>query len=228
MPENEDLKDQIKTRADELIEGRERTPLVEFTGKFIEYIVNPPDEWKRVFVNLHFTDVEVKQSSSAYAFPTADVAIKYSQAKRSGWGFFLRSFGEVTEEEATERLIGFTPHPVLAEDLNELIGCDLHLHKRFHDYGLNPDTQEPMVGEVWMVFGVEGDRAKRVDPHQRVLEILDGKTHAEFNTAALQDSSIKADATLSTNILKNTLLPSLLQQGKVSVDEDGIYHVVVG
>jgi len=229
VPEN-DLKQLVGgMTVDELIEARERTPLVHFKGDLVEFTVAPPDEYKRVWVNLQFTNVDVIKSSQPYHFPVAEIPIKYSQRARSGFGFFRRSFGEVTEEDIKkDEGIGIAPHPAFAGNLNQLVGTRLEMLKRIHGYGENPDTGDKMVGEVWMVVGVEGELAEKVDPYTRALELLSGKTDSEFNQAALGDPAIRGDASLATQIVQGTLIPALLKQGKVTKDADGIYHVVVG
>jgi len=224
----------IKTKPDELLETRERTPLQEFKGRLMEWVVAPPDQWERTYVNLQFVDVEVIKSSESYPYPVAEIAIKYSDRTRSGWGFFIRSMGEVTEqdvevEEDKVAELGPAPHAPFAEDFRDLVGLTLHMLKRVHHYGENPETGDPMLGEVWMLVGLEGEVTEKVDATVQAISLMQGLTVADWQRKALKDSNVKSDAAVMSSILNNTLLPALIEEGRVTQDEDtGILHVVEG
>ena len=198
-------KDLITTRPDKLVEGRERTPLVEIKAKLDSWNVGQPDQYGRTYVELNFTEVEVLQSREPYHFPVAQLWLKYSDRANSAWGMFLKS------------MTGF------AEDFLTLPGLRLHLLKHMHDYGEDQDGNR-MLGEVWELKGIEGTPTERVSAEEQALRLLDGKTEPEWNQSVFKDNIVKADASIVTQIVNKTFLLAMIAQGKVTKDEAGILH----
>jgi len=188
------------------------TPLRQFTGVLKEYY--PEDRQFGTVVVMNFTDVEVVESVEPYNFPTASLAIKLSNKKKSGWGIFGDSLAELLSED---------------EDIKDCIGKTVGLKMKVgHVYGKDKVTGEDMIGSPWQAYSLDGAGAgvAIASAGDRAKEILDGKTRAEFNKAAYADPVIRKDTDLQRAITDKSFIASLIQLKEFTEDENGTFHKV--
>lgn len=184
------------------------TPLRKFTGVLDSYY--PEDRTFGTQVILNFKDVEVLESVEPYNFPTATISIKLSNKKNSGWGVFSESVAALLPED---------------QDIKDCIGKRIGMEMEVgHEYGTDRQTGEPMLGNPWKVFELEGvvAGAKVTTATDRAKELLAGKTRAEFNKAAYADPIIRKDTALQRAITDKSFINSLIQLGEFTEDENGV------
>lgn len=196
------------------------TPLRHFKGKLDDII--PHDVNGVTRVNLNFTSILVLRliPGAVYDFPVAQLDLKYSKKGNSGWGKMLKSLDNHPRDK-----VGDPP------DLLSLKGHVLEMEAREENYGRNTETNQDMVGLVWEVKGVDGATAAPVaggvstattqstaaDPMEHVLDLVHGRTAAEFAEVALQDGELRQR---SGDIYDNSLLSGLVQAGKIYLAGD--------
>lgn len=206
------------------------TPLREFKG--VLHSIVPKQETRggqiQTIGELNFTDVEVVKSETPYPHPTATLGIRYSQRERSTWGLLLLSLDKFG-----------------VQDLNDLRGKKLLMKSYEKDWSQGrerlssrqtqartPATDappdEPMVGLVWEVAGVDGvaagqSAAAAPDPQRIALELLHGKTASEFAQAALENPVLR---TKSSDIISGAMLTGLVASGLAKLEGDR--YAVVG
>lgn len=207
---SEDIKAKLSFKG--LEEAGQQHPLIKFKGVLQSYDPQPPNERGRVRVLFHFSDIEVIESREPYPFPLAEIGINYSTRKRSSWGVLAGSVGKVNSDL----------------DVPDLVGKGQEWHNTpGHQFGENRETGEQIVASCWEVMAVEGvDTGPQVSAYDKMLEILDGATIAEFNQKVFADPVIKADGQLQSSILDQSLIPGLIAAGVATVDADGKHHVV--
>lgn len=206
-------------------------PLVKFSGVLDSYY-DEEDNFSNTQVHLNFTDMEVEEAVEPYPFPIAELTVKYSNYKRSGWGIFAESLAKCLGDD---------------EDLPDLIGRKVTMaYTQGHDMGFkdknwqaevdddgnatNESERPNVVIAAWEVIAVDGVGAGTagVSPYDRLIELLDGKTRAEFNKAALSDPLIKAQgvAYIKAQITSRVFVSDAIKDGLFTEDENGVFHVV--
>lgn len=186
------------------------TPLRRFKGKFHSYATRPLNQWGKTPVDLNFQDVQVVESTEPYPFPTASISISLSKTKGSAWGVFAGSLAKFLDKSG---------------DIQQAVGKVMELALTpGHSFGKNRQTNEPIISDCWEVIALEGSGVK-VDPTVRALELLDGKTAAEFNQRVFADPVVKQDSKLLSSILDNTFLPAQEAAGKIIKDKEGVFHL---
>ena len=191
------------------------SPLQEFTG-----ILDSVDQREETFggkgkpklkATFNFKNIKVIKSTEPYNFPIANISLFFSETQKSGWGIFADSITKLIPE---------------TEGLGFLNGKLIHMALTGgHDFGTDKVTKEKIIRDCWEVIEIEGV-ATKVDPTQRVLDILDGKTDVQFNQVALGDPILKTAPSIMDQLVGQTLLPALEQSGKITKDANGIWHKV--
>lgn len=222
----EDLKSLISFQ--NLQDGYEDTPLREFIGDLKDYDVDK-DTWNNLVCILTFDNLEVIESTTPYAFPEGYTKVKYSAKKTSKWGILAESIHKATGDDSL--------------DVADIVGKRLHMKKIYHEFGKDKEGNI-MSSDCWECVRVDGatvatstapapkkktaskSSASNVDARARVLELLNGKTIQQFNQLAFADTAIKADSGVMNELLSNTLVQSLIADGKVEVDGAGICTVL--
>jgi len=190
------------------------TPLREFKGTLDGY--NPEERQFGTFVVLNFKDIEVIESVEPYEFPTAIISIKHSNKKRSGWGILSDSLAQFLASD---------------EDIKDAIGKEWHLKMKVgHIYGQDRNTKEDMVGNPWQCIGIDGAGAaggagSLPTGKARAIELLIGKTRAEFNKVAYADPIIRKDPELQRSITNKSFIAAILLSGEMVEDENGVFSV---
>lgn len=196
-----------------LVSGDIGTPLRKLTGVLDGYA--PEDRKYASYIVLNFTDVEVLESSEPYNFLTAQIAIKVSNRKSSGWGVFSDSLALLLSED---------------EDIKDCIGKRFGMEMEIgHVYGQDRQTGEDMLGNPWKVYELEGAvvGVESTTAMDKAKELLDGKTKAEFNKAAYADPVIRKDTELQRAITDKSFINSLTQLEEFTEDENGVFHKVI-
>lgn len=195
-----------------LVDSEFGTPLREFKGRLKEYY--PEDSQYGTQVILNFTDIEVVRSAEPYNFPIATLRIKLSNKKRSGWGIFGDSLAELLPPD---------------QDIKDCVGKMMTLvMEEGHVYGQDRNTGEDLIGNPWKVIELEGALAAGgvalPTAANRALELLIGKTRAEFNKAAYADPIIRKDTALQRAITDKSFINAQVQLGAVVEDENGVFQ----
>ena len=201
------------TRADGLeIAG---TPLRKFWGKLAE--ITPRADRDRTMVDLNYMDVEVLEliPGAVYPHPIAQLNIRYTKRERSGWGKLIQSAEK----------IGY-------DDLKALLDKRILMEAHMEQYGTNQETNEVIQGLVWEVREVEGGSAGvgaavaagPVAPMEVALDLVHGRTQAEFAEAALQNTVLRTPEN-QKGIFDNSLLSGLVASGQVELEGDRYYVV---
>jgi hypothetical protein len=212
-------------------------PLERFRGRLLAVAPrqatfnNNGQSRSNTFIDLKFDEVvpiKVKEGET-FPFEVAEISIKISNQKNSAWGSFAESLA--VKIPANQELV-------------DCIGTTMELQIHDKEYGPDrtlppyPDPNDPtqmiqpkIVGRVWEVVSVAGTTGAPASPNGSVateaaLTILNGKTAAQFNEEVWKDPNIKSDPNLSTMILNNSFIPTMVTAGKVSIDGDGIHHMV--
>ena len=186
-------------------------PLQEFTGVLDSYSSMKDERFGKLRVTFNFKDIKVIRSSEPYNFPIAPIRINFSEQKKSAWGIFSISANKFMPDD---------------QDLPWLKGKRIHMAMTpGHNFGKDRQTNEPIIRDAWEVVGIEGIAGK-VNPEERVIDILDGKTDVQFNQAALGDPILKTSSTLMDSLVNQTLLPALEAANKIKKDEAGVWHRV--
>ena len=89
-----------------------------------------------------------------------------------------------------------------------------------------PVAQQPVAAPVVATAPVVPAAPIATDPTERALEILDGKNAADFFSNALPDEIIRAAPLVSQAIMNMTFVEGMIAAGRVTLDADGIHHVV--
>ncbi len=217
-----------------LTEGGNKSPLLRFRGRLLAIIPrahvgfnNKAETW----VDMKFDQAIIVETrpGETYPFETAEVSIRLSTQKNSGWGYFSASLvNKIPEDKEIWDCIGTTMEMV----------CTEHLYGYSRDQTI-PDPSDPtktipqpMIGDVWNVVSLQGSVAAQESNAgssaalSSALRILDGKSAADFNSEVWKDAEAKADPNLSSMLLASTFIPSMIEAKRVTVDEQGIHHLV--
>ncbi len=235
-----------------LVDGDIRTPLRRITGILDSMPTEPrtygEGEKARTStqVTLNFRDLEVIETTEPYHYPIFSPQFSQSNRKQSRWGILSESFNEIVDSVLTaEQKDKDNPNFIPPKDRTDIKDC---IGKRFglvmadgEDgrpnlhmlYDGRSDSDKPTA--TWMVYSVEGfgvAGGQGVTPLNKAMSMLDGKTLADFNAAALADPIVRGDATLLASISMPPSAPTsfsntMVASGQFTVDENGVYHKIV-
>ena len=198
-----------------LIEGAPRTPLKEFKGKLDAFPTELVTRFEpaRTYVNLAFSGVEVIETIEPYPFPIAQIPMPLNKRRVSQWTVF------------SDSLTKFLPEN---QDIGNTIGMIYHM--KITPGHMMWDGKESTPRESWEVIGLSGEGAavSVVDATSRALELLDGKTEQEWNQLVFQDPAIKADSALMNDIIYRKFLAAQEAAGKITKDDNGVWHIKEG
>lgn len=204
-------------------------------------------------VVLNLKELEVLEAVEPYHFPiytTRPFAL--SNRKKSRWGVLGESFNEIADMQYTEEQLDPT-NPAYVKpsgrmDISDCIGKRIGLVMADGQDGrpISPllfdgratDDAHPKGQDVatptWKFFmiediGVAGGQG--VSPLDKAIELLNGKTLADFNAAALADPIIRGDTQLLTSIAlppsaPNSFSSAMLATKKFKKDKNGVFSKV--
>lgn len=225
-------------------------PLRRFTG----ILANMPTE-KRVFgegsnsretiqVQLNFKDIEVQEATEPYHFPIFTIRLSLSNRKKSRWGAFGESYNQIVDQHYVAAQLDPTkPEYVKSTermDLEDSIGKRLGIVLADGEDGRPPQTllydgrsQVERPTSCWQVYsvqdiGVAGTTTSAIDI---AMDLLNHKSLAEFNIAALKNPTIRGDIALLQAISKpvsadDSFSNTMVASGIFTKDGDGVYHRV--
>ena len=202
-------------------------------------------------VSFNFKDIEVIEAIEPYNFPIYTIAFSKSNRKKSKYGIFGLSLVDILDKQYTpEQLDPSSPEYVKPGDRADVDSC---LGKRLglvmtdgedgrpaqvdlFDGRANDGKGGDVPTSTWTVYSVEGIGVtgdQGATPLDRAMELLDGKTLAEFNTAALADATVRGDAQLLQAIgmpasAKNSFSNQMIAGGQFTKDKTGMFHKKVG
>jgi len=192
------------------------TPLREFTGK-LEGLSTEQREFQgggsRLYVKYSFTNVEVIASETPYDLPIVEISLPYSDRKKSVFGILAQSS------------LKFLPEGL---DFRDTVGMTQHWKVTPGHMLWDGRQNKEVERQAWEVVGIEGAGTVKANATARAKELLDGKTLQQFNSSALSDAVIRSDVMVQQAILGKTFVQSLVDNGEVVVDSDGVHHVMAG
>lgn len=204
-------------------------PLRRFFGVLVscpqetkKYDEGTPNERSSVQLSLNFKDLEVVESVEPYNFPIYTIQLTLSNRKKSRYGVFGMSLADILDQSLTDEqkdptspeYVKPSDRPDLADCIDKRIGMVMAdgeegrppQHNLFD--GRAKDELHPKGQDVptatWEVFSVEGYGSTDAEGGKSALdtamELLDGKTSAQFNSAALENEVVRGDIDLFTSI----------------------------
>ena len=206
-----------------------------------------------VRVSINCRDIEVKEAVEPYHFPIYTVSVAQSNRKKSRWGVLSEGtptdrsigFNNVADQQYTaEQLDPSNANYVKPSDRLELKAC---IGKRIgfvltDNIDGRPAPMDLWDGRsgvdvptpAWTVYEIEGvgvAGGQGVSPMDLAVSLLDGKTLAEFNKAALDNPVIWNDTALLQAISLPPTAPASFANamkiaGKFTQDEAGVLHKV--
>jgi len=211
-----------------------------------------PDERKSTRASLNFKDIEVIEAIEPYNFPIYIIQLTESNRKKSRYGVFGVSLADVLDlqynEDQKDPSSPNYVHPSKRMDLKDCIGKRIGVvladgedgRPSMHDLydGRAKDEEHPKGQDVptaaWEVYMVEGVGVKGgggASPLDKAMELLDGKTIAEFNQAALANDLIRSDVSLLQSIgmpasAPNSFANTMIATGRFTKDDQEAFHKV--
>jgi len=206
-------------------------------------------------VTLNFKEIEVIEAVEPYAFPTYSTRpMTLSNRKKSVWGVLGESFNDLvdhalySEIQLKPKLDDGSDNPdfIKPADRMDIESC---IGKRFGLVladGENGRPDPPLLFDgranegqgadvprpTWMVYSVEGVAVaggSGKTPYEAAMELLDGRTAAEFNDKVLADQYIRSDTALLSSMSKpesapDSFLATMVSTGQFTKDAGtGVY-----
>ena len=216
-------------------------------------------ESTRVLINLK--DIDVKEAVEPYHFPTYTLRLSLSNRKKSRWGVLSEGtpedrtlgFNNVADQQySAEQLDPDNANFVKPTDrmdmekdcMGKRIGFVLADGKdgrpkppELYDGRAIDETHprgQDMPTPAWTVYEIEGIGVAGGGgggAMDLAMSLLDGKTLAEFNTAALANPVIRADVSLLQAISKpptatDSFANTMVAAGKFTKDDADVFHKV--
>jgi len=204
----------------------------------------------RIFVNTK--EIEVIEAAEPYHFPIYTIQVSLSNRKKSRWGVFSEGtpkdrtigFNNVADQQYTAEQLDRDSaeyiKPVDRMDCKrDCIGKRLGFVLTDGEDG-RPEPADLYDGRLdadkptaaWTVYEIEGigvAGGQGVSPMDLAMDMLDGKTLAEFNAKALANPIIRNDTPLLQAIgmpptAPNSFANTMLVAKKFVQDEQGIFH----
>lgn len=158
-------------------------PLLEFSGVLKDYVAEDrkDDRSGRTWttITFNFTDLEVIETTEPYPFPIAKIQIPYGTRSKTRWAVFAESARGILPQVDIDLLVGKRQKWVWGS-------CELRQQVDGEWKNVEADS--------WQVVEVEGygnsgeDDSNLIDA---LVELADGKTEAEFNSAVFSDEKLK-------------------------------------
>ena len=163
-------------------------------------------------ITLEFGEIEVFQSDSAWDFPTAPLSFPIRTTddgklrRNSNYARFLDSLVDITGDETI--------------DIRAL--KDQQMEMKAVPGSFENDRGETVKFKTWHVVSVAGAEAE-VDIETTLLETLDGLNEGDVMRTVMNNPALnKAYQVVMVN---GTLLPELVEAGKISIADDGTITV---
>lgn len=167
-------------------------------------------------------ELEVIEAKEPYTLPTAKIDVRYLRIPGTQWAVMAASIEKCGYKGDINGLIGkhvrFQYAPAM-----------LNLPKRDADNNIVPGQYENRSGRAMQIIEIEGVENTSNKLEDALLEMIDGKTALEFKSAFLSNMDLQQLTgydTVAIGVTQDTFLPLMVTGGKVSVDENGVYHKV--
>lgn len=202
------------------------TPVRKFEGLFDSFIPKVGENNQGTRIELNFTDCNILKlaEGATYDLPIVQLSLRYVTnqrgriSDRSNWGRLLKSCEEIGHPDIKELVKQRLTMEAVVETIPATVA--------------NPEASPPILARAagtyiwWKVVGVAGDSksqpAQAVDAVQEALNLLHGKTTAEFSQQALQNQTMRK---VQASIFDGSLVSGLVAQG-LAVLEGERYWVV--
>ena len=207
---------------------------------------------------LNLKELEVIEAVEPYHFPIYSTRpLGLSNRKKSRWGVLMESFNSLVDPilytpiQLQPRLDDGSQNPAYVKpadrmDFTACIGKRIGLVLADGEDGRPepPDLFDQRANEgkggdvptpTWMIYSVEGigttGTVSGSSPLDLAMELLDGKTVAEFNKTVLDEPSVREN----TELLQAIALPesapksftaTMISSGKFTKDKNEVYHKV--
>ena len=204
-------------------------------------------------ISLNSKDIDVKEAVEPYHFPTYTITVSQSNRKKSRWGVLSEGtpkdrnigFNNIADQQYTpEQLDPENANYIKPADRMELKDC---IGKRIGwvmTDGLDgrPAPMDLWDGRIeadkptpaWTVYEVEGigvAGGQGVSAMDLAMSLLNSKSLAEFNKAALGNPIIRNDTSLLQAIslpptAPNSFANTMVTAGSFTKDDQDVYHKV--
>ena len=203
-------------------------------------------------VKINCKDIDVKEAVEPYHFPIYTITLSQSNRKKSKWGVLSEGtptdrsigFNNVADQQYTaEQLDPSNANYIKPSDRMDMIRDCIGKRIGFvmtDGVDGRPAPMDLWDGRVdedrptsaWTVYEIEGvgvAGGKGVSPMDLAMSLLDNKTLADFNKAALDNPIIRADTALLQSIgmpptAPNSFANTMKTGGKFYQDEAGVFH----
>ncbi len=206
-------------------------------------------------ISLNFKDLEVIEAVEPYHFPIFTITLSESNRKKSKYGVFGVSLAEILDMQYTDDQKDPTSpnyvRPGDRMDLPDCIGkrigmvlCDgeegrpakVDLFDGRAKDEAHPKGQDVPTA-VWKCYMIEGigsaDGSAGVTPIEKAMQLLNGKTLAEFNKLAMQNDLIRSDVALLQSIgmapsAANSFANTMVSSKQFTKSKEGVFTRVTG
>ena len=241
------LKEQIKIRGLTKRSGFKDTPLNRFKGTLTSWdAYNQPATtagWAdRVMVRLQFDegDLEVIHSDTPYTHPNAAIEIPYSDngiredGQGNGWAFFAKSCERIIPEgQGMDALVRHN----LEIEWRDTIVDEEGNSKPIMVWG-GTQANKAVQRQTWILVGADGgvyipfagavtaadSIDSKPDIDTQIILAIDGKDKNDANSALMGIDAVRSSK--MAQVMSGKIYDDLVEAGKITVGEDGVYHKV--
>lgn len=222
--------------------GRAGFPLLRFEAvcKEVTPVVrkdeNDPSAKERQTVKFDFVDLTVIDTVEPYPFPIISFSLPYSDRAETIWMEWAKSFRDIIPATAWAGMA--MPFKILEGKKQVWAYVPGRLRRPITD-----ENGEPVMdgagrqkwgvqdADTWKLVSVEGfgGTAPGSNIHDLIIEWIDGKNDKDFMQWLFTDMSLKTVSGHQAAVeaqAERKLLPMLVEAGKLTLDDSGVYHKV--
>ena len=201
---------------------------------------------------LNHKDIDVKEAVEPYHYPIYTIRLPLSNRKKSRWGVMSEDpkgdksvgFNNIADQQySAEQLDPSNPNYVKPTDRLDIEEC---IGKRLGWVMTDGEDGRPAAADLydgrrdedvptpaWTVYSIEGVGSSGggagISAVDLAMSLLDGKTLADFNKAALENDAVRGDVQLLQSIgmppsAPNSFANTMVATKKFTVDENKVYH----
>jgi len=249
--EESKLQDSMKPSWKNLKGAGGSTPIAEIVGHCDSWEI-APDAFGSNQVAFALSKCQVLKADSPYPYSDFTLSIKYSDSLNSGWGKFGDSVSKVlgiaTDTLDVDLLKGQWLHLLRIDNVpygtdrqtgQPITGTVWNLveivqegapvtavHPSLQAGAIPSAAPAPVAPVAAPVAVATPTNTGSSDPQQRALELLHGKSQADYFPVALSDDILRKDPMLLNSILSNAFIAAKVASGDVTQNTDGTYSVV--
>lgn len=205
----------------------QKIPVQRFRGKLLSHVPGSKPQFNNpakttTFMTFNFGELTIIETAETWVLPTIEIAINWSEWEGSPWDIFAGSMRALIPMEAYATLQD--PLSILDGKMQEWAQIP------YEGRALNEATQkwEPATQLAWNLVWLDGfGQSSGPGLLDLIVDFADGKQfdavkNAVYNTSEWRGMVGYSDAV--TAMANNTLLSSLVGNGKLTVDALGGYH----